>query len=470
LNRAWSLSERFLGNLNERRVGPSAGFADVRARLARPLDAEPEDPTRIVEELAEAVEPGLVATAGPRYFGFVIGGSVPAALAADQLVSVWDQNAALARSSPAAAAVESVVSEWLLDVLALPRTASVGFVTGCQMANFTCLAAARHAVLERAGWDVERDGLQGGPRVSVVVGEEAHATIHSALRYVGLGSGRSVVVPADGEGRMRPDGLRRALASLEGPTIVCAQAGNVNTGAFDPLDAIADATAEKGAWLHVDGAFGLWAAASADAGRRALARGADRAQSWATDAHKWLNVPYDSGLAIVASPAAHRGAMTKAAAYLIRADGAERDPHDFTPESSRRARGFAIYAGLRNLGRRGLSELVERCCALAVRAGGALRGAPGVVVLNEVVLNQVLVRFAPPNGDPAGAPSANVDAHTRAVVERVQREGVAWLGGTRWRGMGAMRISVSNWTTTDADVDALAASILRAHDATSGNA
>lgn len=463
MRRAWNLSEEFIAGLNARRVGPATGFADVRSRLAKPLNDEGEDPTRVVEELASAVEPGLVATAGPRYFGFVIGGSVPAAVAADQLASVWDQNAALARSSPAAAAVESVASEWLLDLLRLPKTASVGFVTGCQMANFTCLAAARHAVLARAGWDVEKDGLQGGPRVNVVVGEEAHATIHSALRYAGFGSGRSIVVPADAQGRMKADELRKALASVVGPTIVCAQAGNVNSGAFDPLDDIASATSARGAWLHVDGAFGLWAAASENPERRALMRGAERAQSWATDAHKWLNAPYDSGLAIVATPEDHRAAMITAASYLIRAEGAERDPHDYTPESSRRARGFAVYAALRNLGRRGVSDLVERCCALAVRAADSLRLADGVAVLNDVVLNQVLVRVAPSRGEHASGSSDAVDAHTRAVIERVQREGVAWLGGTRWHDREAMRISVSNWTTTDADIDALVASILRAH-------
>ena len=451
LRRAWTLAETYLRRLPDRPVGSALGFDAVRAQLATGLSEEGVDPLRVIDELAAAAEPGLVATPGPRYFGFVIGGSVPAALAADQLVSAWDQNAALARSSPASAAVESVAAEWLLDLLGLPKTASVGFVTGCQMANFTCLAAARDAVLRRAGWDVEQDGLQGAPTVNIMVGDQAHATIFSALRYLGFGSQRALHVAADGQGRMRPDALAKALARIDGPAIVCAQAGEVNTGAFDDVEAIASQTRERGAWLHVDGAFGLWAAASP--ALRHLTKGMDRADSWATDAHKWLNVPYDCGLAMVADGDAHRAAMTKSAAYLIRGQGSERDPHDFTPESSRRARGFAVYAALRSLGRSGVASMIERGCHLASRMAGRIDGKDGASVINDVVLNQVLVRFEPPNGGDA-------DAFTRAVIRRVQEDGTCWLGGTRWHDHDAMRIAVSNWSTTEADIDRSAAAIL----------
>ncbi|HEY8022285.1 MAG TPA: aminotransferase class V-fold PLP-dependent enzyme [Thermoanaerobaculia bacterium] len=450
LHAAGELARRYLASLAERPVGARLDFDALRARLGA-LPAAGVDAVRVVEELAAAVDPGLVASAGPRFFGFVIGGSVPAALAADWLASAWDQNAALATASPAAAAVESVARDWLLDLFDLPRSTSLGLVTGGQMANFTCLAAARHAVLERAGWDVETRGLQGAPRVEVIVGDEAHATVFSALRYLGLGSGGARRVAVDAQGRMRPEELARALAGGDGPAIVCAQAGNVDTGAFDPLDEIAPLARAKGAWLHVDGAFGLWAAASP--ARRALLCGFEAADSWSTDAHKWLNVPYDCGIAMVADAASHRGAMGKSAAYLLRAGDGARDSHDFTPESSRRARGFAVYAALRSLGRAGVADLVERCCRLAARCADRLRRSPGVRVLNDVVLNQVLVRFEPPGGGDA-------DAFTRAVVERVQADGTCWLGGTRWQGQDAMRISVSGWSTTEADIDRSADAIL----------
>jgi glutamate/tyrosine decarboxylase-like PLP-dependent enzyme len=327
----------------------------------------------------------------------------------------------------------------------------VGFVTGGQMANFTGLAAGRHAALARAGWDVEEQGLAGTPALHVVLGEEAHVTILTSLRMLGLGARRAVRVPADGQGRMRVDALRQALAPLSGPIIVCAQAGNVNTGAFDPVGEIAAVAHERGAWVHVDGAFGLWAAASP--ALREHVRGVEQADSWATDGHKWLNVPYDSGIAVVRDAAAHKTAMTGRAAYLVQSDGAERDPQDWTPEFSRRARGFAIWAALRSLGSDGVSMLVERCCRLARRMADRLSARPGVRILNEVVLNQVLARFAP-----AGVTDA--DAFTRAVVARVQRDGTCWMAGTRWHGMDAMRISVSNWSTTEADVDRSADAIL----------
>jgi glutamate/tyrosine decarboxylase-like PLP-dependent enzyme len=443
----------FLSGLAERPVGARATVAELRAALGGPLPEQPADPAQVVRELARAADGGIVASAGPRYFGFVIGGSLPAALGADWLTSAWDQNAGIYATSPAASVVEEVAAQWLLSVLGLPAAASVGFVTGGQMANTTCLAAARHAVLRRAGWDVERDGLYGAPEVEVVVGAEAHVTVLSALRFLGLGAGRVHTVPTDAQGRMRADAVAEVLAHGSGPAIVCTQAGNVNTGSVDPLVEISAAARARGAWLHVDGAFGLWAAAS-PAHRRLLA-GAELADSWAMDAHKWLNVPYDSGIAIVADSASHRAAFSATAAYLIKADDERRDPEDWTPEFSRRARGFTIYAALRSLGRRGVAELVARCCEHARAMADRLRRAPGVEVLNDVVLNQVLVRFTPPG-------RGDADAFTRAVVERVQREGTCWLSGTTWHGRAAMRISVSGWNTTADDIGRSAEAIVRA--------
>ena len=453
LKQTLDLARSFLEELPRRHVGARADHAARLDALRRPLADDGVGADRVVAELARDVEPGLVASAGPRYFGFVIGGAMPVALAADWLTSAWDQNAGLYAASPAASVVEQVAGDWVVDLLGLPRTASVGFVTGGQMANTTALAAARYAVLRRAGWDVEEDGLIGAPAVQVLLGDEAHVTVSAALRMLGLGQRRAIRVPADDQGRMRVDGLRHALAGCDGPTIVCAQAGNVNSGAFDPLEEIAALVRAREGWLHVDGAFGLWAGASPDL--RHHVAGVALADSWATDAHKWLNVPYDSGIAIVADRAAHRAAMTLRASYLLPAEGAQRDPLDWVPETSRRARGFAVYAALRCLGRRGVAGLVDRCCGLARRMAAALAAAPGVRILNDVVLNQVLVRFEPTAGGDA-------DALTRAVIARVQRDGVCWLGGTRWRGFDAMRISVSNWSTTEADIDRSAAAILAA--------
>jgi glutamate/tyrosine decarboxylase-like PLP-dependent enzyme len=456
LRRTTELSLEFLEGLPERRVGAPATLEELRSSLGGPLPERGEDPLAVIESLARQADPGLVATAGPRYFGFVIGGSVPASLAADWLTSAWDQNAGLYISSPANAVVEEVAAGWLLELLDLPRTASVGFTTGCSLASFTGLAAARHAVLARTGWDVETRGLYGAPEIDVVVGDEAHATIHAALQMLGLGRERVRKVANDEQGRMRADALRETLASCRGPLIVCAQAGNVNTGSFDPLDEIADAVHERGGWLHVDGAFGLWARVSPELAP--LARGVEKADSWSTDGHKWLNVPYDSGIVIVNDPAAHRASMTITASYLAQTGGRERDPFDWVPEFSRRARGFTVYAALRSLGRAGVREMIERCCALARRFGEKLRGQPGVHVLNDVVLNQVLVRFTRP-----GAGEGEIDdAFTREVIARVQADGTCWLGGTVWHGMAAMRISVSTWSTTEEDVDRSAEAILRA--------
>ncbi len=433
--------------LPDRPVAPVVDEAALHAAFgAGALPDDGLDAVATIEQLAAAADPGLLAQPGPRYFGFVIGGHLPATLGADVLTSAWDQNAGLHVMSPAAAAAEDVAAQWLLDVFDLPRTASVGFVTGATMASFTCLAAARNAVLAQAGWDVEANGLIGAPAVRVLAGEEAHSSVHYVLRLLGFGTARTEIVASDDQGAMRADALHDALADARGPVIVCAQSGNVNTGALDDVAALADACASSGAWLHVDGAFGLWARAAGPE-LRARAAGMERAHSWAVDAHKWLNVPYDNAIAIVADPAAHRAAMGQAAAYLVASE--RRDGFDWTPESSRRARGFAVWAALRSLGRHGITDLVERCCALARRFAEQLAAADGVAVLNDVVLNQVLVRF----GDS--------DEHTRAVIAAVQADGTCWVGGTVWRGRAAMRISVSNHATTEDDVDASVAALLR---------
>jgi glutamate/tyrosine decarboxylase-like PLP-dependent enzyme len=437
----------FVESLPTRPVAAQAEVDELRAALGGPLPEGPSDPERVVSELAAAVDPGLVGMAGGRYFGFVIGGGVPAAVAADWLTSVWDQNAGLYVGGPAASVVEEVAGEWLRDLLGLPDGVSTGFVTGCQMAHVTALAAARWHVLTEAGWDVGRDGLTGAPRIRVLAGEQRHVTIDRALRLLGLGTAAVEAVPSDDEGRMEAEPLRRALAAPSGPTIVCAQLGNVNTGAFDPLPALADAAEQAGAWLHVDGAFGMWAAASPDL--RHLCEGVERADSWATDAHKWLNVPYDSGIAFCAHPASHRAAMGVHADYLIHDDEGRRDQMDWVPEFSRRARGFAVYAALRSLGRSGVAELVERCCAGARRFAERLEAEEGVEILNDVVLNQVLVRIA--------------DGPTTDEVMRLAREsGETWVAGTKWHGETAMRISVSNWQTTDAEVDRAVEAIVQA--------
>jgi glutamate/tyrosine decarboxylase-like PLP-dependent enzyme len=452
LGRALEAARAYLASRDSRPVWPTATLAELRAALAAELPRDPIDPTAVVDALARAAEPGVVSTTGPRYFGFVTGGALPAAVAADWLTAAWDQNPGLFVMSPAGSVVEEVAGAWLIDLLGLAPGSSVGFVTGCHMANFTALAAARHELLRRAGWDVEADGLQDAPKLRVIVGDEVHVSVVGALRLLGIGSRELVRVAADEQGRMRADALADALAREGGPTIVCAQAGNVNTGAFDPFDAIADEVSRHGAWLHVDGAFGLWAGAS-DSLKHHV-RGADRADSWATDAHKWLNVPYDSGLVFTAHPAAHRAAMSMSAAYLVRSADEPREPMDWTPESSRRARGFAVYAALRSLGRSGVADLIDRCSRMARRFADRLRQEPSITILNDVVLNQVLVRVAPADGD--------ADAATREAIRLVQEERICWLGGTRWHGMDAMRISVSNWSTMEEDVDRTTESIVRA--------
>ena len=449
-------SSRFIDGLEERRVQPQASIEELRAALGGPLPARGADAAAVIAELIERAEPGIMAMPSGRFFGFVIGGALPAAVAADWLTSTWDQNAGLMGPTPSAGVVEEVVLEWLRQLLLLPAGVSAGFVTGCQMAHVTALAAARHRILERAGWDLLRDGLQGAPRIRVVVGEERHVTVDRALRYLGIGTAQIETVPADEQGRMRVELLPAALASGEGPTIVCAQVGNVNSGSCDDVVAIADAVEGAGAWLHVDGAFGLWAAASPRF--RHLVAGCERADSWATDAHKWLNVPYDSGIAFCADQEAHRAAMSVRASYLEQVDAdAARDQMDWNPEFSRRARGFPIYAAIRALGREGIVEMVERCCDHASRFAELLGAEPGVEILNDVVLNQVLVRF----GDD--------DEITRATIAAVQDDGTCWLSGTVWQGNAAMRISVSSWRTTTDDVDRSAGAILAAAGAVAGS-
>ncbi len=446
LERAAELARAYVATLADRPVAPTASLQELRDRFGGPLPDHGEDPVAVVEALARNAEGGLIASAGPRFFGFVIGGSLPAALGADWLTSAWDQNAGLYVIGPAAAVAEEVAAGWLAELFGLPPTVSVGFTTGATMASFTGLAAGRHDLLRRAGWDVERQGLFGAPELPVVVSDESHVTIFAALELLGLGRERVTRIPTDDQGRMRPDALERALAGLDRPALVVAQAGNVNTGAFDALPPIVRAVRSNGGWLHVDGAFGLWAAA--DPSRRHLVEGLADADSWTTDAHKWLNVPYDSGLALCAHPAAHQAAMTLGAAYYVETQGQERDNYNWVPDSSRRARGFAVWAALRSLGRDGVAELVARTSDHARAFAAGLDGRHGARVLNEVVLNQVLVRFEDPAGDPERG-----DARTDAVIAAVQRSGVLWLGGTTWHGHRAMRISVSGWATTNADVE-----------------
>jgi glutamate/tyrosine decarboxylase-like PLP-dependent enzyme len=437
-----------------RPVGAAAGIDELRSRLARPLEDEGEDPGAVIEDLARDVDPGLVASPGPRYFGFVIGGALPVAVAADWLTSAWDQNGGGYVASPALSVAEEVAAGWVRDLLGLPAACGVGFVTGCQMAHFTCLAAARHAVLRDAGWDVEAQGLQGGPQLRVIAGEHAHVTVAVACRMLGFGAERIRLVPSDEQGRMLSAELETALAEQDGPTIVCAQAGEINTGAFDPIADVVEACRARGAWCHIDGAFGLWAAVSPT--RRGLLEGFERADSWATDGHKWLNVPYDCGIAAVADPSAHRAAMTSTSAYIPSHDEGIPWGFDWTPEFSRRARGVPVYAALRSLGRAGITKMIDGSCDHAERIADRLAEGDGVEVLNEVVLNQVLLRFD------------DDDQTTNAVIERTQEDGTCWLSGSSFRGRAVMRVSVVGWQTTADDIDRSADAILEAAQAVRG--
>jgi glutamate/tyrosine decarboxylase-like PLP-dependent enzyme len=433
----------YLRELPARGVAPPASAVERLLALDVPLPADGTEAATVLAELDALVSPATMAMAGPRFFGFVTGGALPATVAASVLATAWDQNTVRRDITPGTAMLEEVALRWIAEALGLPAGTAGGFVTGATAANVTALAAARHALLERAGWDVEARGLFGAPELSVVVGAEAHVSVLKALALLGLGRDRVAVVPVDGQGRMRAD----ALPSLSASTILCLQVGNVNTGAFDPCAELVPRAREAGAWVHVDGAFGLWARAAP--ARAALARGVEGADSWATDAHKWLNVPYDSGIALVRDGAALRAALGTTAAYLPA--GAERAPSDATPELSRRARGVEVWAALRALGRAGLEDLVERCCRHARRFADGLAAA-GHRILNEVALNQVLVSF----GDPD---------RTGRVVAAVQADGTCWCGGTVWQGHTAMRISVSSWATTEEDVARSLEAICRAAEA-----
>lgn len=450
LFRAAELAVEYLAGVDDEPVREDASLEELRSALRVPLNDKPIDGKQVIEELAAAAGPGLVGIQSPRYFGFVIGGGIDSAIAADWLTSAWDQNAAGYPCAPSAMVAEEAVCEWVLDLLGLPRDSGVGLTTGCQMAHVTCLAAARQRELAATGWDVERDGLFGAPPLRVILGAHAHTTVRAALRMLGLGGERVEVVPADTEGRMLPGDLERVLRSGEGPAIVIAQAGDVNSGAVDPLPQVIEAARDYGAWVHVDGAFGLWAAASP--ALRHLVDAVEGADSWATDGHKWLNVPYDCGFAIVKDAEAHRTAFQsfRGVEYIPDPLHGERYAAEWVPEFSRRARALPAYAALRTLGRTGVAELVERCCACARLMASLLDAAHGVEVLNEVVLNQVLVRFT--------RDGANVSDE---VLAAVQDEGTCWMSGTSWGGGPAMRISVSNWRTTEADIHRSAEAVLR---------
>ncbi|MBZ5536321.1 MAG: aminotransferase class V-fold PLP-dependent enzyme [Acidobacteriia bacterium] len=448
LERALAHAVTYLENLRHTSVSPTATLAELRSRLARPLAERGVRASQVIDDLVGDVAGGLVGSSGGRFFAWVIGGSTPAALAADWLTSAWDQNATLYASGPAEAVIEEICGDWLKDLLGLPPKASFALVTGCQMAHVTCLAAARNALLSRQGWDVERKGLAGAPSIRILSSDQRHGSFERAVRLLGLGIDNVVYLPVDDEGRLPVDVLASALqAQPERPTLVLLQAGDINIGSYDPFDQLIPLAHRQGAWVHVDGAFGLWAAASPT--HRHFLRGCELADSWATDGHKWLNVPYDCGYAFVADPKAHHASMSHRASYLTHAADA-RDPMDWNPEWSRRGRGVATYAALRELGRQGIADLVERTCRHAhtlVMRLGALRGAE---LMWEPKINQGLVRFLDPGSDATGA---DHDRRTDAVIAGILKTGETFFGGTTWRGKRCMRVSVCNWQTNEADVD-----------------
>lgn len=436
LDAAHDAALRFLDTLDSRPVWPRADLATMMDAFGGDLPFDGADPADVVEELASRADPGLVAIAGGRFFGFVIGGTLPAALASDWLVSAWDQNSGSSTMTTATVAIERTAGRWLCDLFGIPETAAVGFVTGAQVSNFVCLASAQHAVLRRAGWDLTAAGLRGAPAVRMIVGEDRHGSIDRAARFCGIGVDELIIVPSDDQGRMRPTGLSEALSAVQGqPTIVCLQAGEVHTGAFDPLDELVPRARDHGAWVHVDGAFGLWAAASRRLSH--LTRGVADADSWTTDAHKTLNVPYDSGMAIVRDPADAIAMFRTGGDYLMYGTF---DPWDVAPELSRRARGVPAWAALRSLGRSGVEALVDRLHANAVRLAEGLRMVPGATVLNDVVYTQVMFRL-------------DDDERTRRLGAAILTEGTAAVTGAQWRGRAALRCSMSSWATTDADIE-----------------
>jgi glutamate/tyrosine decarboxylase-like PLP-dependent enzyme len=445
LERAKAHAMEWIDSIPERRVAPLKNIEQMKAAFGGALPEHPENPSVVMDELAELAEPGIMAMQSGRFFGWVIGGTLPAALGADWLVSAWDQNAAMRYASPATAAIEEVAGEWLLEILGLPRQSDVGFTTGATMANWTCLAAARAYVLDRAGWDVNTRGMQGAPTITVLVGEERHTSVDLALRYLGFGT--PTAVPADPQGRLHADSLRDMLDTVDGPIILCLQAGNLHSGAFDPMrDAVAIAH-ERGAWVHVDGAFGLWAAASPSL--RGGLDGVETADSWATDAHKTLNVPYDCGVAIIAKRDVARASLGAHTAYLIQDAAGAADPYDLVPEMSRRARGVPVWAALRQLGRSGVVSLVDGLAANARALAAGLSALPGVSVLNDVVFTQVSLTFGS-------------DERTRVVTRRLIEDGAIWMSGSHWRGEDILRISVSNWSTDADDVAFSIAAVERA--------
>ncbi|HEX6725153.1 MAG TPA: aminotransferase class V-fold PLP-dependent enzyme [Gaiella sp.] len=447
LARTAAIAADYLETLDTRPVRPDRDYRAMVAALDRPVPEHGSEAAAVLEELAAAAEPGIMAIGSGRWYGFVAGGAVPSSLAADWLVSAWDQNTCLAEPTPATSALEAVTGRWVLELLGLPAHSSFAFVTGCQMAHVTCLAAARHAVYRRVGWDLPERGLAGAPPLRVILGGKRHVTIKRALRLLGIGESQEVVLPADSQGRMETDQLASALDGST-PTIVCAQAGEVNTGAFDDLGAIVELAGAAGAWVHVDGAFGLWAAASPKLAH--LVAGHERADSWATDGHKWLNVPFDCGIAMCAHPDDHEAAMEYAAPYLAVSEShVARDPMGYSPEFSRRARAVPVWAAIRELGREGITDLVERCCAHARTIAEGLASLPGCEIVNDVVLNQVLVRFED-------------DERTLAILGAVQDEGEAWMSPTTWDGRQTIRISVVGWRTTERDVERTVAAFERA--------
>ncbi len=445
----------FRESFNERPYIPQKNYAEMRRIFSAPLPEKGCSPKQAVKELADMTEPGLAPMIGPRFFGWVIGASHPAGVAADWLTSAWGQNTALSAATPAAAACEEEAARWLLELIDLPRECSVGFTTGATIANFTALAAARSHMLRQQGWDVEAKGLFGAPEIRVLIGDEAHTTVYSALNFLGLGSQRVIRVPTDSMGRMKPSDFRSLMGREKKPTIVIAQAGQINTGAFDPWDDIIPLAHEHGAWVHVDGAFGLWARACPE--KASLAQGCERADSWAVDGHKWLQTPYDCGFAIVRHAEAHRRAMTIAASYLP-TDGDNRDPSHYVPELSRRARGFATWTMIRALGREGIAAMILRDCKLTELMADLLSREPGITVVNDVVLNQAVVRF--------GGPSLSTedgDLLTRQTIDRLQSQALCFAGGGQWKGQWVMRLSMIGWATTQQDIEISAAAIIDAY-------
>ncbi|HSE24136.1 MAG TPA: aminotransferase class V-fold PLP-dependent enzyme [Pyrinomonadaceae bacterium] len=448
LDIAFEQAITYLESLDQAPVAATADVHQLRAQLTKQLTDEGIDPQLAVAELAHDVNGGLLGSAGGRFFGWVIGGVLPAALAADWLTSAWQQNAALYACSPAAAVVEEIAGEWLKEILGLPASASFAIVTGCQMAHVTCLAAARHSVLDRKGWDVERQGLFKAPVIRILTSTERHGSFERAVRLIGLGSGQIKLLPADPEGRLIPEALQHELvADPDSPTIVLLQAGDINIGAYDNFEQIIPIARKHGAWVHVDGAFGLWAGANKKT--RHLVKSIDGADSWATDGHKWLNVPFDCGFAFVKDTEAHRASMASRASYITHVNNA-RDQMDWNPEWSRRSRAFSVYAALRQLGRNGVANLVDRCCQHARSIVVGIGKLPGAEMLWEPEINQGLVRFIDPR---SGATDDDHDRYTEEVIAKILLTGEAFFGATTWRGRRAMRVSVCNWQTSEADVE-----------------